>query len=58
MKPKAVVRNPGTSNMLIEVWPMDRPKDYPKNARRWSGQAVEKSGCLDPRVRLATASGG
>jgi len=28
--------------MLIELWPIDRPKDYPKNARKWSGQAVEK----------------
>ena len=28
--------------MQIEVWPIDRPKDYPKNARKWSGQAVEK----------------
>jgi len=31
-----------TSNILIELWPIDRPKDYPKNARKWSGQAVEK----------------
>jgi DNA modification methylase len=28
--------------MLIEIWPIDRPKDYPKNARKWSAQAVEK----------------
>src|SRR6195256_2949269 len=28
--------------MLIELWPIDRPKDYPKNARKWSSQAVEK----------------
>jgi DNA modification methylase len=28
--------------MLIEQWPIDRPKDYPKNARKWSAQAVEK----------------
>jgi len=28
--------------MQIEVWPIDRPKDYPKNARKWSAQAVEK----------------
>jgi site-specific DNA-methyltransferase (adenine-specific) len=26
----------------IELWPIDRPKDYPKNAR-WSVQAVEKA---------------
>jgi DNA modification methylase len=28
--------------MNIEMWPIDRPKDYPKNARKWSSQAVEK----------------
>lgn len=28
--------------MHIEVWPIDRPKDYPKNARKWSAQAIEK----------------
>jgi hypothetical protein len=28
--------------MAIELWPIDRPKDYPKNARKWSAQAVEK----------------
>jgi hypothetical protein len=26
----------------IEIWPIDRPRDYPKNARKWSAQAVEK----------------
>src|SRR5580704_11920841 len=31
-----------SNNMLIEYWPIDRPKDYPKNARKWSGQAIEK----------------
>src|SRR5260370_9726945 len=31
-----------TINMLIEIWPIDRPKDYLKNARKWSAQAVEK----------------
>jgi ParB-like chromosome segregation protein Spo0J len=28
--------------MLIEMWPIDRPKDYPKNARKWGAHAVEK----------------
>src|SRR6202795_3266956 len=42
MKPKAIAGCPGSSNMRIEVWPIDRPKDYPKNARKWSAQAVEK----------------
>ena len=31
-----------SNNMPIELWPIDRPKDYPKNARKWSGQAIEK----------------
>jgi len=42
MKPKAIAGSPDSTNMLIEVWPIDGPKDYPKNARKWSGQAVEK----------------
>ncbi len=28
--------------MLIELWPIDRPKDYPQNPRKWSAHAVEK----------------
>jgi DNA modification methylase len=46
-----------SNNMLIEYWPIDRPKDYPKNARKWSGQAIEKVaasirayGCRQPVV--------
>lgn len=27
--------------MRIETWPIDRPKDYPKNARKWSARAIE-----------------
>jgi ParB-like chromosome segregation protein Spo0J len=26
----------------IELWPIERPKPYPKNARKWSASAVEK----------------
>jgi hypothetical protein len=29
-------------NFTIEWWPIDRPRDYPKNARKWSAKAVEK----------------
>jgi hypothetical protein len=25
-----------------ETWPIDRPKDYPQNARKWSPQAIAK----------------
>lgn len=28
--------------MEIELWPIDRPKPYPKNARKWSADAVAK----------------
>src|SRR5713226_7262683 len=42
MKRNAIAGCPRSSNLLIEVWPIDRPKDYPKNARKWSAQAVEK----------------
>jgi len=28
--------------VLIELWPIDRPKDYPQNPRKWSKHAVEK----------------
>ena len=34
--------NPSISSFEIEMWPIDRPKDYPKNARKWSAKAVEK----------------
>jgi hypothetical protein len=26
----------------IELWPIDRPRDYPQNARKWSANAIEK----------------
>jgi DNA modification methylase len=28
--------------MLIEYWPIDKPLDYPRNARKWSAKAIEK----------------
>ncbi len=42
MKPNATPISDGGSNMQIERWPIDRPKDYPKNARTWSARAVAK----------------
>ena len=30
--------------MNIQMWPIGRPKDYPKNTRKWSAQAVAKVG--------------
>ena len=29
-------------DFAIEWWPIDRPHDYPQNARKWSAQAVDK----------------
>jgi hypothetical protein len=31
--------------MQIETWPIDRPKPYLKNARKWGAAAVEKIAC-------------
>jgi ParB-like nuclease domain len=30
------------AELKIELWPIDRLKPYPKNARKWTPQAVEK----------------
>jgi hypothetical protein len=30
------------AGMKIEMWPIDRPVPYPKNARKWSGHAIAK----------------
>jgi hypothetical protein len=29
-------------NFELDWWPIDRPRDYPQNARKWSAQAVDK----------------
>jgi hypothetical protein len=34
--------NPSEHNFALEWWPINRPKDYPKNARKWSTQAIDK----------------
>jgi len=31
-----------TPALAIEMWPVDKPVDYPKNARKWSEHAIEK----------------
>jgi DNA modification methylase len=36
------MKRPPTNTLLIEFWPIDRPKPYPKNARKWTASAVEK----------------
>ncbi len=36
------MKRPSTNTILTELWPIDRPRDYPKNARKWSAKAVEK----------------
>ena len=30
--------------MKIELWDIDRPKDYPANARKWGNRAIDKVG--------------
>lgn len=35
-------KRPVISGFSCEIWPIDRPIDYPKNARKWSARAVEK----------------
>jgi DNA modification methylase len=42
MKPNAAAKSAKSNSLETELWPIDRPKDYPKNARKWSAQAVEK----------------
>ena len=34
--------SPINSNFAIEWWDIDRPKDYPLNARKWKPEAVAK----------------
>src|ERR1017187_7831288 len=31
-----------SGEFLVEMWPIDKPIDYPKNARKWTDQAVAK----------------
>jgi len=38
-KNAAPLKLPG---MAIEMWPVDKPVDYPKNARKWTDQAIAK----------------
>ena len=28
--------------MKLETWPIDRPRPYKRNARKWSAEAIEK----------------
>src|SRR5450759_15256 len=37
-------KNKAASAMVIEIWPIDRPIDYERNARKWSASAVAKVG--------------
>ena len=41
--------------MLIEIWPIGRPKPYPKNARKWTAVAVEKVAASIREYRVAAA---
>jgi len=37
-RPKQAV----TPQFAVEMWPIDRPQDYPNNARKWTDKAVAK----------------
>ena len=41
-KPQKKAAKPVSTSFDVEMWPVDRPKDYPGNARKWSGQALAK----------------
>ena len=41
--------------MLVELWPIDRPKDYPHEPAYVEPTRGGESRCLDPRVQLAAA---
>jgi ParB-like chromosome segregation protein Spo0J len=32
------------NDLQVCWWPIERPRDYPKNARKWSAQAIAKVG--------------
>ena len=36
------VRNSSLGGLSIEMWPIDRPKDYPQNARVWTKTGIDK----------------
>jgi len=41
-KPKVSSINSANPSFAIEWWDVDRPKDYPLNARKWKPEAVAK----------------
>src|SRR5713226_9786518 len=41
LKTKELMAN-STATLTVAWWPIDRPKPYPKNARKWGKSAVEK----------------
>ena len=38
---REVAPQPETPSILIEMWDIERPTDYPKNARKWSKRAIQ-----------------
>jgi ParB-like chromosome segregation protein Spo0J len=40
-KAKTRKREGESPGMQVEMWPVDRPIDYPKNARKWSQKAID-----------------
>jgi hypothetical protein len=42
VNPQQPVAEKSASALTVAWWPIDRPKPYPKNARKWTKIAVEK----------------
>ena len=42
VKPEKPVPAESAARLTVVWWPIDRPKPYPKNARKWGKSAVEK----------------
>ena len=43
-KPKVSPINSSLPTFSVEWWDIDRPRDYPLNARKWTAQAIAKVG--------------
>src|ERR1039457_3691181 len=40
--PQKKAKRPVSPSFEVEMWDVERPRDYPANARKWSGQALAK----------------
>ena len=42
MEAEIVNTTGSTAALAVEMWPIDRPRPYAKNARKWGNKAIEK----------------